>query len=203
MSLPGPKLSLSYAADSRNVIATMAYRPDGLQPAKTPIRDIQLRNLSCPNIRGVRMLGQRLSFLCTRDDPYSESEMILNLQILNSPPSIVVPPVEKPLEPKYDIAGEQKLADGTVYFRQKGTRVGWSYQNESFTHEMTGLYYSDTEFIGSQTRVNRKNGCKVIMKITGYVSQNKGFEHNGSISDNSPSTCDLPQDYTENIHHTY
>jgi hypothetical protein len=202
MSLPGPKATLSLNADGRSAIATLAYRPDGLQ-TQTPVQAIELENLICPNLIKVKTLGQRISFLCTRKDPYSTSRMAVRLKTLNSPPVAEMLPLTKPLKPKYNIAGDTRMPDGTVFVRQDGSSVGWSYENPSFTHLFTGLYYSETEFVGYQTRVNRQNGCTVKMKITGFVTGDRKFNHNGVIAEDSPSNCDLPKGFSENLPHAY
>lgn len=202
MAQPGPKVSLSYAGNVSELIASLAYRPDGIGDQRTAVRDILPVNLTCKGLDKLKAIGPRVSFPCTRTDPYAPSSLTVNLVTVNSPPAVVIPAATRPLKPTFDLTGDNNLGDGIAHFRQNGNRVSWSYQNPAFTHQMTGAYYSETEFLGYQTRVSNA-GCTVLMKIAGNVSARRSFCFNGSIADGSPSTCDLPAQFQENVCHSY
>jgi hypothetical protein len=202
MAQVGPKVSLSYAGNVSQLIASLAYRPDGIGDQRTAVRDILPVNLTCRGLDKLKTIGPRVSFPCTRTDPYAPSSLTVNLVTVNSPPAVVIPAAARLLKPTFDITGDKNLGDGVAHFRQTGNRVRWSYQNPAFTHQMSGAYYNETEFLGYQTRVS-KAGCTVLMKIAGSVSASRGFCFNGSIADGSPSTCDLSAGFQENVCHSY
>jgi hypothetical protein len=118
----------------------------------------------------------------------------------NSPDhSGIVAPATTSLVPTFTIAGSKDLGNGMVHFRQEGTEVGWSYQNTQFTHSITGHYYNPTQFEGRQVRVSVSNGCTVCMVVQGSVLADKSFYTNDSIASDTPSHCDLPLGFQENI----
>lgn len=193
-----PNVSLSYSADPAKLKATVSYRPDGLGPQTTAVKNVALDNLTCGDIANLKELGVRQHFDCIRPNPYAESSLTINLATVNSPDAVVIPPVPTPLVPKFTISGSKDMGDGTVHFSQNGSEVGWSYQNGAFTHSMNRLYYSPTQFIGKQVRV-ATNGCTVFMTILGTVLGDRSFYMNNYVSIDSPSHCDLPNGFQENI----
>lgn len=199
MDRTGPNASLSYTNDPHYVIATVSYRPNGLGPQTTPVAHIVLRHLSCKGIDRLKFLGPEKSFVCIRRNPHEQSLLAIDLAVKNSPDPVVLAPVPAPLVPAYTIAGSKNMGDGVVHFSQIGTQVGWFYQNNNFTHHMSGLYYNSNKFIGTQIRVTRSNGCTVFMTVRGTVVGNRDFYFNDHIAHNSPSDCDLPPGFQENL----
>lgn len=196
----GVNISALYPGNSSEIVIALSYRPHfstdktTVLVENTNIGDESSPFSDCAGLAANTGISDVKYYTCTRA---GDRPGILWINVKERPAvSISIPSAPFDGKPTYSIAtnGPVQLPDhqggGIAEVNQDGHLVSSTRDSAEFISKMTGRYISPTVFVGYQTRTSKINNCQVVTDQYGFVTGNRKYCVDASITSSS-DTCDL------------